>query len=224
MPLRPNRQLDQIFNTSHASNLLRVLNCCNPPPHRRPGFRSPGHLSQRRRPRGCLDPDLHPEAPLRALARGPGPSRTAPRPRARPRAPLGAGEGCRQAPLALVPGDRPPEDFQDHGRHRHQRPPPQPCPKNLRHGFGIAAVAPGVPACRSRRSRPPWATPTCRPQRSTPLSRASRRGIFWPGCGNGRGIPGNWASEGLWRRPIARMTWTGTRKLRLSCDGVDAPD
>ena len=123
------------ISSSSTSAAGRPDSCAHPPPHRRPGFRSLGHLSQRRRPRGRLDPDLHPEAPLRALARGPGPSRTAPRPRARPRAPLGAGEGCRQAPLALVPGDRPPEDFQDHGRHRHQRPPalPKESPARLRH-------------------------------------------------------------------------------------------
>ena len=61
---------------------------------------------------------------------------------------------------------------------------PQACPKGLRHGFGIAAVAAGVPlptiaAAPGHASRPP---------RSTPPPRVSRRGIFWLGCGIRRRI------------------------------------
>ena len=69
---------------------------------------------QTRGPLGCLDPD--PEALRRVLAGGPRPFRAAPRSRVHPRAPLGANEGRCQAPLALVVGDRPPEDRQNHGR------------------------------------------------------------------------------------------------------------
>ncbi len=48
-----------------------------------------------------------------------------------------------------------------------------------------SASRPSPSACHSRRSWPLSATPTCKPPRSTPLPPASRRGSFWPACGNG---------------------------------------
>ena len=71
--------------------------------------------------------------------------------------------------------------------------------KRLRHR------GPSPPACRCRRSRPPWATPTYRPPRSTSPPRASRRGIFWPGCGPRSRIRSDPASEGLLRLFATRM-------------------
>ena len=73
--------------------------------------------------------------------------------------------------------------------------------KRLRHR------SPSPTACRCRRSGPPWATPICRPPRSTPPPRASRRGSFWPGCGPKSRIRSDPASEGLLRGPVARMAW-----------------
>ena len=133
------------------------------------------------RARDRFDPGPDPEALRRALARGPRPSRAAPRPRARPCTPLDAGEGRRQAPLGPGRG-RPPTG-------RSPGPWPTPAsrvPRRARKACGmVLASRPSPPACRFRRSRPPWATPTCRPPRSTPQPRASRRGIFWLGCGIG---------------------------------------
>ena len=90
-----------------------------------------------------------------------------PRRQARPRAPLGAGESRRQASLALVAGDRPPEDRKDHDRRRHRGPPcmPEGPPPRLRYRG------------RRRRARSCSGTPTCRQSRSTPPLRASRRAI-----------------------------------------------
>ena len=79
---------------------------------------------------------------------------------------------------------------------------PQACPKGLRHGFGIAAIAAGVPL-------PTIAAVLGHADIATtafytrPL--ALRRGIFWPGCGKGRWNPVNWAPEGLRRERVARM-------------------
>ena len=110
---------------------------------RRPDLRVLGHFLQGHRPWGRLRPDPNPEAPCRPLARGSGPSRTAPRSRVRPRTSFSADERPRQAPPALVSGDRPREGHQDHDRCRHRG--PQACPKGLRHAFGIAAVAACMP-------------------------------------------------------------------------------
>ena len=82
----------------------------------------------------------------------------------------------------------------------------------------VLASRPSPPACRCRRSRPPWATPTCKPQRSTPPPRVSRRGSFWLGCGIRRRIRPDPAPEGLRRRPVARMARVVARKVGPPCE------
>ena len=158
-----------------------------PRPYRHKALQGLGSPPCRCPPRGGLDPDLHPEAPRRALARGTGPRKL------QPRVPLDAGEGLRQAPSALVVGDRLLQD--------RKKLLPRPRARALKPvTMASGAASPSRLSPLACRCRPPprfSGTPTSKPQRSKIRPLPSERGTVWPGYGRGRRTPENCESVDL---------------------------